>query len=213
MTRRPDPDILAALSPENLVAAYGSGVFPMVEGGRLMWFSPDPRGLLPMDGSLHVPRRLRRTLRQGRFALTVNRCFDAVVAACARDRAEGTWISPEIRIAYRRLHQLGLAHSFEVWPADDPAADQPIGGLYGVALGGAFFGESMFHTVTDAGKVALVAGLGHLRARGLILYDIQWTTPNLQRYGAFEVPRTDYLRRLDHAIRLDRTVHPPKHRP
>ena len=118
-----------------------------------------------------------------------------------RPGGEETWISPEMRIAYGRLHELGLAHSFEVWPADALGGGRPVGGLYGVALGGAFFGESMFHTVTDAGKIALVRSVEHLRARGFALYDVQWLTPNLARYGAYELPGKEYRRRLREAIR------------
>ena len=203
---QPDPDILAVLTPRNLAAAYAQGVFPMVERGRLMWFSPDPRGLLPLDERFHVPRRLARTVRGGHFACTVDACFDAVVRLCAsRPEGEPTWISPEMHIAYGRLHELGLAHSFEAWPADAIGCGEPVGGLYGLALGGAFFGESMFHTVTDAGKVALVRSVEHLRERGFALYDIQWTTPNLERYGAYKLRRKEYLRRLQDALDMDCT--------
>jgi len=196
-----DPEILAALTPRNLVSAYCQGVFPMVEEGRLMWFRPDPRGLLPLDERFHVPRRLRRTIRSGRFACTVDRCFDQVIACCAnRPNGEPTWISPEMRIAYGRLHELELAHSFEAWPADRVGDGLPVGGLYGVAIGAAFFGESMFHTVTDAGKVALVASVDHLRRRGFALYDIQWTTDNLKRHGAYEVSARDYQFMLNAAV-------------
>ena len=198
---QPDPDILAALAPENLLAAYARGIFPMVQDAELMWFSPRRRGLLPLDERFHVPRRLRRTIRTGRFLCTTDRCFADVMALCAaRPGGEETWISPEMRIAYARLHELGLAHSFEVWPAESFADGRPVGGLYGVALGGAFFGESMFHTVTDAGKIALVRSVEHLRDRGFALYDVQWLTPNLACYGAYEEPRNRYLRRLREAI-------------
>jgi len=201
----PDPKILAVLSPENLVAAYAQGVFPMVEEGRLMWFSPTRRGLLPLDDRFHVPRRLRRTLRTGRFVCTTDRCFPEVVRLCAeRPGGEPTWISSEIRVAYGRLHELGLAHSVEAWPADGVGRGEPIGGLYGVTLGGAFFGESMFHRVTDAGKAALVHSVKHLRRRRFVLYDIQWTTPNLERYGGYEVPREEYLSLLAAALRRPR---------
>ena len=203
---RPDANILADLGPENLLAAYAQGVFPMVESGRLLWFSPDPRGLLPLDDRFHISRRLARTIRGGRFVCTIDRCFATVVARCARRAGGGPpWISPEVRIAYRRLHELGLAHSFEAWPRDGVGAGEPVGGLYGVALGGAFFGESMFHTVTDAGKVALAFSVEHLRRRGFALYDVQWTTPHLRRFGAFDVARTDYLRRLADAVGMNRT--------
>ena len=196
--------ILAQLSPENLVAAYAGGAFPMVQRGQCLWFSPDPRGLMPLDERFHVSRRLAQTIRGGRFLCTVNRSFDRVVAACA-DRPEGTWISPEVQRAYARLHCLGLAHSVETWlrgPDGEPPAD-PSGGLYGVALGGAFFAESMFHQVTDAGKVALTFLVDHLRRRGYVLCDVQWTTENLRRFGAFDVPGKEYYRRLKEALSLE----------
>ena len=202
----PDPDILGVLTPETLVAAYARGIFPMVQEGRLMWFSPRIRGLLPLDERFHVPRRLARRIRGGRFVCTIDRCFDEVVALCG-DRAGGepTWISPEMRLAYGRLHELGLAHSIEAWPHDSVGAGRPVGGLYGVVLGGAFFGESMFHTATDAGKMALVHTVEHLRRRGFVLFDIQWTTDNLLQYGAYELPRKEYLRLLRDAVRTECT--------
>ena len=207
MTRRSganptvNAEILGQLAPRDLVLAYGHGAFPMVERGDLFWFSPDPRGLLPVDERFHVPRRLKRTLRGGRFVCTVNRRFDAVVRSCAdRPGGETTWISPEIRLAYGRLHELGLAHSVEAWPAGAVGAGVPAGGCYGVALGGAFFAESMFHRATDAGKVALVRLIERLRDRGFAFCDIQWVTDNLSRYGAFEVARVDYVPLLNEAL-------------
>ena len=196
---RCDPDILATLSPRNLLAAYANGYFPMVERGELLWFSPDPRGVLPLDDGLHVPRRLAWTLRTGRFEVTTDRCFDAVVRACAKRRG-GTWISEEIRRAYNLLHEAGLAHSFETWPADAVGKGKPAGGLYGVALGGAFFGESMFTRITDAGKIALVGGARRLAQAGFLLYDIQWTTPHLRRFGARDISRDDYMDQLTAAL-------------
>jgi leucyl/phenylalanyl-tRNA--protein transferase len=199
-----DLEILAALSPRNLLLAYCQGVFPMVEEGRLTWFSPDPRGLLPLDDRFHVSRRLARTVRSRRFLCTVNRRFDEVVRLCAdRPDTEGTWISPEMRVAYGAMHQRGLAHSVEAWPAGEAQGDSPAGGLYGLAIGGAFFAESMFHARTDAGKVALVHLVERLRRRGFVLCDVQWTTDHLRSFGAFEVPREDYLGRLLKAVTLD----------
>ena len=207
-----DPQILAQLSPRNLVLAYTHGVFPMVEQGRLMWFSPDRRGLMPLDDRFHVSRRLARTIRGGRFVCTIDRCFDEVVRFCAQ-RPDGTptWISPEMRVAYGRLHELHLAHSVEAWPADAVGQGAPVGGpaspaggLYGVTIGGAFFAESMFHAATDAGKVAVVHLIARLRARRFALCDVQWATGNLRRFGAFEVPQVQYLAQLHEAIRLDR---------
>ena len=200
---KPDPDILAVLTPENLLGAYAQGIFPMVEQGRLMWFSPEMRGLLPLDERFHVSRRLAQTIRSGRFVCTRDRCFQDVMALCAaRPGGEGTWISSEMKLAYLRLHELGFAHSFEAWPRDAVGAGLPVGGLYGVAIGGAFFGESMFHTVTDAGKVALAYSVERLRGRGFALYDIQWLTENLRQFGAFEIPRARYIRRLHLAVGL-----------
>ncbi len=197
-------EILKLLSPENLLAAYCQGLFPMIEDDRLYWFSPDPRGLLPLDERFHVSRSLERTLRRGKFVCTVNHAFDAVVVACA-DRGDdgGTWISPEIRAAYRRLHELGLAHSVEAWPADAVGQGAPVGGLYGLALAGAFFAESMFHTQTDAGKAAVVVLIERLRQRGYRFCDIQWTTDNLKRFGAYDLPRNDYLDLLTGALELE----------
>lgn len=200
----PDPEILRRLSPRNLVSAYAQGAFPMVEEGRLMWFSPDPRGLLPLDGRFHVARRLARTVRGGRIVCTVDRCFDEVVRCCAeRPGGEATWISPEIRAAYGRLHALGVAHSVEAWPAEAIGQGSPAGGLYGVTLGAAFFAESMFHHVTDAGKVALVHLIERLGRRGFALCDVQWTTPLLLRFGAYDVPRDVYRTRLTEALARD----------
>lgn len=186
------------LSPPVLVAAYRAGCFPMgMDDGTIAWFSPDPRGVLPLE-TFHAPRRLLRVVRSGRFTVTVNHAFQRTMLACAADREDGTWINAEILEAYCALHASGLAHSIEVWQGDDLA-----GGLYGVSLQGAFFGESMFHTVTDASKVALVALVTRLRERGFLLLDIQWATPFLEGFGAVEIPRDLYLGRLDEALRRD----------
>jgi leucyl/phenylalanyl-tRNA---protein transferase len=211
MPSRVNQKILAMLSPENLVTAYASGIFPMVERGRCMWFDPDPRGLMPVDERFHVSRRLARTVKSGRFICTVDRSFQGVMRGCAR-RPEGTWISAEIMLAYTRLHELHLAHSVEAWltgPDGEPVNDEgqspasevcPCGGLYGVTLGGAFFAESMFHRTTDAGKVALAFLIERLRNRGYLLCDVQWTTDNLRRFGAFDLPGEDYHRLLEVAL-------------
>jgi leucyl/phenylalanyl-tRNA--protein transferase len=198
---RPDPEIMAWLRPEMLISAYAQGMFPMVQDGELMWFRPRRRGLMPLDERFHISRSLARAIARGRLVCTIDRSFDDVVRLCA-ERPDGlqTWISPEILLAYARLHELGLAHSIEAWPAEKAGRGEPVGGLYGVALGGAFFGESMFHTVTDAGKVALVHCVEHLRRRGFALLDIQWITPNLRRFGAYEVPHRRYLAMLRKAI-------------
>ena len=187
------------LSSALLVSAYASGWFPMaVDNGEIRWYSPDPRGILPLDG-FHVSRRLARGLRSGTFRIEVNRNFGAVIRACAeRDRHghdSGTWINREILESYDALHAQGLAHSVEVWQGE-----ALVGGLYGVALEGAFFGESMFHTVTDASKVALAALVHRLRARNYQLLDIQWVTDHLSQFGAVEIPRDAYLQRLQRAM-------------
>ncbi len=183
------------LSVPLLVAAYQAGYFPMgLDGGEIGWFSPDPRGVIPLD-AFHVPRRLQRALRSGRFVVTVDTAFRRVMEACAADRDEGTWITDEILDVYTALHERGLAHAVEVWDGELLA-----GGLYGVSLGGAFFGESMFHRVTDASKVALVSLVTRLRDRGYELLDTQWTTPFLETFGAIEIPRRVYLRRLAQAL-------------
>jgi leucyl/phenylalanyl-tRNA--protein transferase len=186
-----------------LVSAYAGGWFPMaVEGGEIRWFSPDPRGIIPLD-TFHVSRRLARVVRSGAFTIQVDRDFEAVIRSCAladRDDDGGTWIDGEIYDSYCALHEAGYAHSVEAWQ-DGVLA----GGLYGVALGGAFFGESMFHRVTDASKVALVALVERMRERGFTLLDTQWTTEHLEQFGAVDIPRDEYLRRLDAALRLDRS--------
>jgi leucyl/phenylalanyl-tRNA--protein transferase len=186
-----------------LVAAYASGWFPMASEGEIRWYSPDPRGILPLD-EVHIPRRLVRVVRTGRFRIEIDRAFVDVIRACAadeRDREDpGTWIDDEIIESYTALHEAGIAHSVETW-----IDDRLVGGLYGVALGGAFFGESMFHHETDASKVALVALVERLRSRGYRLLDTQWVTPHLEQFGAVEIPREDYLRRLEQSLTLDCT--------
>ena len=192
------------LSVDLLVSAYASGWFPMAVGsGDIRWFSPDPRGVIPLD-TFHVSRRLARVVRRGTFRIEINRNFEAVIRACAEAEREtedaGTWIDQEILDSYCAMHDAGYAHSVEAW-----RDGKLVGGLYGVALGGAFFGESMFHTVTDASKVALVALVERLRQRGFTLLDTQWTTEHLEQFGATEIPRTLYLKRLGEALRLQRS--------
>ena len=185
------------IDPELLLRAYALGWFPMGTGrrGRIEWFSPDPRGILPL-GIFHAPARLKRVVRQARFEIRVNTAFEAVMRACSA--REETWITEDILSSYVALHRLGFAHSVETWQDDNL-----VGGLYGVAIGGAFFGESMFHTATDASKVALVALVERLRSRGFALLDTQWVTPHLIQFGATEVPRTEYLERLTAALSLE----------
>ena len=169
-----------------------------LESGEIGWFSPDPRGIIPLEeGWFHIPHGLRRTLKKTRFEIRVDADFEGVIRACAR--RDETWISEEIIRSYRDLHLLGYAHSVECW-----LEGSLVGGLYGVALRGVFFGESMFHVVTDASKVALVALMERLRSRGYTLLDIQWTTPHLKTFGAMDIPRNDYLQRLSASLQLPR---------
>ena len=185
-----------------LLGAYASGWFPMAdESGEISWYSPDPRGIIPLDG-FHVPQRLRRVVRRGEFRVGFDTAFERVIRACAeadRDDGGGTWISEEIVESYCALYDLGHAHSVETW-----SGSELVGGLYGVALGGAFFGESMFHRATDASKVALVALVERLRVRGFALLDTQWVTDHLHQFGAVEIPRSEYLRLLDRSIGMER---------
>jgi len=182
-----------------LLDAYSHGIFPWpAPGYPLLWFSPEPRAIIELD-ALHVSRRLERTLRSGKFEISYNGDFAEVMRGCAtavgRGRGGGTWITPAMRQAYQRLHELGHAHSVEAWHEGALA-----GGVYGVALGAAFFAESMFYAVRDASKVALVHLVRRLRSRGYQLLDIQQLTPHTQRLGAIEIPRQEYLRRLEAAL-------------
>ena len=195
------------LEPDLLLSAYSHGIFPMainpgkrVGAGKrndIGWFSPDPRAVIPLDERFHVPHGLRRVLKKGKFDITFDTDFSAVIRACAK-RKESTWISKEIIESYCDLHRLGHAHSVET-----RLKSKLVGGLYGVHIGGAFFGESMFHRATDASKVALVALVERLRARGFVLLDTQWLTPHLKQFGTYEIPRQEYLWRLEHALKLD----------
>jgi leucyl/phenylalanyl-tRNA--protein transferase len=188
--------VAETITPERLLAAYARGYFPMDVGGETWWFSPDPRAVLPLD-CFHASKTLQQTCRGGRFIVRFDGCFEVVIRAC-QDRPEGSWISEEMIRAYTELHRIGFAHCVEAWQGDDLA-----GGLYGVAIGGVFFGESMFHCARDASKVALVALVERLRERGYILLDIQWMTGHLRRFGAVEIPRASFLKRLRAAIALD----------
>ena len=187
---------------DRLVSAYASGWFPMaVGGGGIRWFSPDPRGIIPLD-RFHVPRRLARVIRRGAFQIEIDRRFDAIIRACAEAEREGegagSWIDEEIYQSYCALHDAGYAHSVEEWQNG-----RLVGGLYGVAIAGAFFGESMFHHVTDASKVALAALVDRLRIRGYTLLDAQWTTEHLEQFGAVDIPRRRYLQILADALKRD----------
>jgi leucyl/phenylalanyl-tRNA--protein transferase len=195
----------ADLEPGTVLAAYRRGLFPMPLGrrGDLGWWSPDPRGVLPLDG-LRVSRSLRRSCQ--RYEVRVDTAFDQVVAACADPARDGGWITGDVRRAYGRLHRLGWAHSVETWEIDPAGADRLVGGLYGVAVGGLFAGESMFHRAGDASKVALVALVDRLRRGGATLLDVQWPTPHLRTLGVVDVARPRYLELL--AAALARPVDP-----
>ncbi|MEX1007107.1 MAG: leucyl/phenylalanyl-tRNA--protein transferase [Acidimicrobiia bacterium] len=186
----------ADLEPGTLLGAYRTGLFPMRlrAQGPLAWWSPDPRGVIPLD-ALHVSRSLRRSCRP--FEIRVDSAFEAVMRACADPRRPHGWIDEQFVTAYVALHRLGWAHSVEAWRDDELA-----GGLYGVAIGGLFAAESKFHRERDASKVALVGLVDVMRAGGATLLDVQWTTPHLESLGAVDVPRDEYLRRLEAAIAL-----------
>ena len=198
-----------AFSPETLIKAYSLGVFPMAQSAdseTINFYDPDHRALIPLTigrkaGSrtpdFHIPKRLRRTLKQQRFEVTIDRDFSAVISECAaphHDRQD-TWINADIRRLYIALHKLGFAHSIEVW-----CDGKLVGGLYGVDLRAAFFGESMFSRATDASKVALVHLVARLRAGGFALLDAQFTTDHLQQFGVFEIPRDQFQHRLAAAL-------------
>jgi len=193
-----DGDLVAVggtLDAPLVLEAYRHGIFPWYDAGEpVLWWSPDPRAILPLD-DLHVSRRLARTIASGRFAVRRDTAFDEVVRACDENRPDGSWIHADMRRCYGDLHRAGHAHSLEVYEGD-----ALVGGIYGVAFGGGFAGESMFHRVRDASKVALVALVAHLRARGFTLLDVQFKTSHLARFGCVEVPRAAYLARV-HAVR------------
>jgi leucyl/phenylalanyl-tRNA--protein transferase len=183
------------LDPELLLAAYCAGYFPMAESkdGSIHWFSPDPRAILELD-EFRVPRSLRQTIQKQKYEITVNSAFEDVMRYCGN--REETWISETIVQSYCKLHQLGYAHSVEAW-----YSNKLVGGLYGVAIGGAFFGESMFSTMSDASKVCLVFLVNRMKELGFTLLDVQYVNPHLLRFGAKEIPRSQYLKRLQHAIK------------
>ena len=190
------------LTPDDLLRAYANGLFPMAEARddpALYLFDPEVRGIIPLDG-FHVPRRLARRVRSGLFDVRIDSAFAAVIEACAEPRPgrRETWINQPIRELYGALHARGAAHSVESW-----RDGKLVGGLYGVVLGGAFFGESMFSLETDASKVALVHLVEHLRARGFSLLDTQFLTPHLGSFGAIEIPRDEYRWRLARALEQD----------
>ena len=189
----------ARLDPETLLSAYAQGAFPMADAdGHIRWYTADPRGIIPLD-AFRVARSLRSLLRKGVFEVRFNHSFEATMRACMEARRGATWINAELIQAYLRLHQMGFAHSVEAWFEGELA-----GGLYGVSLGGAFFGESMFHRKTDASKVALCHLVERLRQRRFELLDAQASTPHLRQFGCMELSAEEYLRRLAHAVALRR---------
>ncbi len=195
------------LTPALLLRAYTEGVFPWFnEDDPVLWWSPDPRAVIELDG-LHVSRRLARTIRSGKFRTTADAAFEAVMRGCAENREDGTWVTEEMIRGYTELYDAGHAHSIEVWSPTEGATGLPpfngwelAGGIYGVAVGGLFAGESMFHRKTDASKVALVSLVERLKDRGFVLFDVQMTTEHTTRMGAANIPRDDYLRRLREAV-------------
>lgn len=184
------------LRPGPLIDAYEAGIFPWFNpGDPIIWWSPDPRAIFDLQ-NFHVPRRLAATIKQKKFRITANTQFRAVMEGCAAEREEGTWVTAEMIDAYTVLHERGQAHSLEVW-----LGEELVGGIYGVAIGGFFAGESMFHRARDASKVALVSLLMRLRDRGFELFDTQIINDHTAQFGAVEIPRAEYLRRLAQAVR------------
>ena len=197
-----DPDGLLAvggnLEPETLLSAYQQGIFPWFdEDTPILWWSHDPRAILEFE-NLYISKRLARTIRTNKFQVTFNQDFDAVVKGCTYRPEEGTWITPEVANAYGEFHRRGHAHSVEVWQQG-----VLVGGLYGVAIGGLFAGESMFSTVSDASKIALAALVSRLKEKGYQLFDLQIINEHTSMMGATEIPRDDYLARAKSAIKKD----------
>ncbi len=183
------------LDPETLLSAYAQGAFPMAgRDGSIRWYTADPRGVFPLN-HFHIPSSLAQIVRQNRFEIRINHDFETVMRACASARDGGTWINDDLVHAYVRLNQLGFAHSVEAWQENELA-----GGLYGVSIGAAFFGESMFHYRPNASKVALVHLVERLRLRGYELLDTQATTPHLRQFGCIDLPAGKYLQLLKKAL-------------
>ncbi len=188
------------IEPEMLIQAYQMGLFPMAdedEAGdeQIGWYAPDPRGVIPLD-EFHIPHGLKRALKKGEYEIRMDTVFPSVIEMCA-DRTE-TWISSGIRASYIRLHELGWAHSVESWYEGGL-----VGGLYGVSIGGVFFGESMFSRRTDASKVALVHLVEHLKEKGFLLLDTQWLNSHLEQFGCIEIPRDQYMEELGSALQVE----------
>jgi len=200
MTARESP--LLEITPQVLLKAYTCGIFPMAESAddpQLYWIEPQARGVLPLDRVL-VPKRLQRTIRQAPYEIRIDTDFDGVIAGCAASRPgrRTTWINDRIRKLYRELHRLGHCHTVEAWHQG-----QLVGGLYGVALGGAFFGESMFSEMRDASKIALVYLVARLIYGGFVMLDTQFVTDHLRQFGTIEVERSEFHRQLEQALRRD----------
>ncbi len=197
--------VVLEITPQVLLKAYSCGIFPMAESAddpTIFWVEPEMRGIIPLD-KFHVPRRLARTLRTRPFEIRVDTAFDAVVAACqeAVENRPSTWISDQIRRLYGQLHRMGHSHSVEAW-----LDGELVGGLYGVSLGGAFFGESMFSRRRDASKACLVHLVERLKTRGYRLLDTQFVTDHLRQFGAVEVPREQYTVLLENALQEDASL-------
>lgn len=203
------PEVVAMgcdFSPGTLLAAYRTGIFPWPHGDEthdgaplVLWFSPDPRAIFPLEGELHWSRSLRRTLRTHPYEVTLDEDFAQVIRMCGETRARATWIIPELVEGYVKLHELGWAHSVEVWETAGGARTL-VGGIYGVAVGAAFAGESMFHLRTDASKIAFATLATKLQASGFFLFDVQVQNPHLESLGCVEIPRREYLARLSRAL-------------
>jgi leucyl/phenylalanyl-tRNA--protein transferase len=186
------------LTPEILIQAYASGAFPMAdpeEDNQIYWHTPQMRGIIPLDDRFKISKNLKRLYKKDKFDLYVNRNFNQVIDYCRSIREDDTWISDEILEAYKQLHESGFAHSFEVYEEG-----KLVGGLYGVSIGKAFFGESMFHLVTDASKIALVFLVEFLREHDFLLLDTQYLNPHIAQFGAFEITHQEYIKLLRRAI-------------
>lgn len=197
---------MTAITPQILLKAYTAGIFPMAESAdddSLYWIDPDKRGVLPLDG-FHLPRRLRRTVRSARFTIQIDTAFEQVIDACASEAPDrcGTWINSRIRTLYVQLFHMGYCHSVETWKDGNL-----VGGLYGVKIGAAFFGESMFTVERDASKVALVHLVARLNHAGFELLDTQFVTEHLSRFGTIEISRKKYHQMLEHALQRDADFH------
>jgi leucyl/phenylalanyl-tRNA---protein transferase len=197
-------------SPGTVLAAYRMGIFPWPHGSAdepdsdqplVLWFSPDPRCIFPLEGPPHWSRSLRRTLRHHPWEITVDEDFEQVIRLCGETRAHATWIIPELVDGYEKLFALGWVHSVEVWERSARGREL-VGGIYGIAIGGLFAGESMFHLRTDASKVAFAMLVEKLRAAGFVLFDVQVQNPHLESLGCVEIARTEYLARLAHALHV-----------